>query len=53
VEYQKQSLMPMDYGAKLSAGEVNDVVSYLMAASRAHESQKHSGERKAWEDEDE
>jgi cytochrome c oxidase cbb3-type subunit 3 len=53
VEYQKQSLMPVDYGSKLSAGEVNDIVSFLMATSRAHDSQKRGGEHKAWEDEDE
>lgn len=53
VDYQKQSLMPMDYGMKLSAGEVNDVVSFLVATSRARQSQKHSGDHKAWEDEDE
>ena len=52
VEYRKQSLMPMDYGTKLSAGEVNDVVSFLMATSRARESQKHGGEHKDWEDKD-
>ncbi len=36
VEYQKQSLMPTDYGTRLSPAELNDIVSFLMVASRAH-----------------
>jgi cytochrome c oxidase cbb3-type subunit III len=53
VEYQKQSLMPMDYGTKLSPAELSDIVSFLMATSRARESQKQGGEHKDWEDKDE
>ncbi len=52
VEFQKQSLMPMNYGTKLSAGEVNDIVSFLMATSRAHELQKRAGERKGHDDDE-
>ncbi len=30
MEYDSQTLMPSDYGAKLSSGELNDLISYLM-----------------------
>jgi cytochrome c oxidase cbb3-type subunit III len=30
LEYESQALMPSDYGSSLNAGELNDLVSYLM-----------------------
>lgn len=33
LEYSSQALMPSDYSSKLSAGELNDLVSYLMKAA--------------------
>lgn len=33
LEYASQTLMPSDYGSKLSLGELNDVISYLMSAA--------------------
>jgi cytochrome c oxidase cbb3-type subunit III len=53
VTYQKQTLMPADYGTKLSAGELNDIVSFLMSASRANEPERQGGEHRNWEDKDE
>ena len=38
VEYQPRSLMPADYGSKLSQGELDDVVSYLMSLGRERQS---------------
>jgi cytochrome c oxidase cbb3-type subunit 3 len=35
VEHQPKSLMPSDYGSVLSAGELDDLVSYLLSAARA------------------
>ena len=34
LEHREQSLMPYDYGARLSAQEIDDVISYLMAVAR-------------------
>lgn len=53
VEYQPQSLMPTDYGTRLTPAELNDLTSFLMATSRAHQPVKGAGEHKAWEDKDE
>jgi cytochrome c oxidase cbb3-type subunit III len=36
VEYQSRSLMPSDYGSRLSRQELDDVVSYLMIIGRAN-----------------
>jgi hypothetical protein len=33
LEYDAQTLMPADYGSRLSADEMNDVVSYLISAA--------------------
>lgn len=33
LEYDPDSLMPSNYGTRLSAGELNDIVSYLMRAA--------------------
>jgi len=52
VEYQKQSLMPANYATRLSAAELDDIVSFLMATSRAREAGKKGGEHKTWEDKD-
>lgn len=52
VEYQQPSLMPMDYGTKLSPAELNDIVSFLMATSRAKESQKQDGGHQERQDKD-
>lgn len=52
VEYQKQSLMPANYGTRLSGAELNDIVSFLMATSRAREAGKNGGEHKSWEEKD-
>jgi cytochrome c oxidase cbb3-type subunit III len=51
VEIQKQSLMPADYGTRLSPAELNDVVSFLMAASRARDAKK-AGQRSEFEEKD-
>ena len=40
IEHQARSLMPPDYGTKLSPVEVDDIVSYLMKIGRAHPAQK-------------
>jgi putative heme-binding domain-containing protein len=53
VEYQPQSLMPTDYGTRLTPAELNDLTSFLMATSRAHQPANRAGEHKAWEDKDE
>ena len=34
LEHREESLMPSDYGARLSAQEVDDVISYLMSVAR-------------------
>ena len=52
VEVRKQSLMPADYGTRLSPAELNDVMSFLMATSRAREAKKQGGEHKTWEEKD-
>jgi cytochrome c oxidase cbb3-type subunit 3 len=36
IEHQPRSLMPADYGTRLSRGEIDDVISYLMKVGRAH-----------------
>jgi cytochrome c oxidase cbb3-type subunit III len=53
VEYQPQSLMPADYGTRLTPAELNDLTSFLIATSRAHQPANRAGEHKAWEDKDE
>jgi putative heme-binding domain-containing protein len=45
LEYRNESLMPTDYGKRLSRDELNDLVSYLMSAgssgkARATEAKK-------------
>ena len=36
IEYQPRSLMPSDYRSRLSAQELDDIVSYLMSIGRAN-----------------
>jgi putative heme-binding domain-containing protein len=36
IEHQPRSLMPADYSTRLSAAEIDDIVSYLVKVSRAH-----------------
>ena len=36
IEYQARSLMPSDYGSRLSRQELDDLVSYLMNVGRAN-----------------
>jgi cytochrome c oxidase cbb3-type subunit III len=48
IEYSPQSLMPSDYGTRLSPKELNDIISYLIKStsdSRSDESSAHSAER--------
>ena len=52
VEVQKTSLMPANYGTRLSPAELNDVVSFLMAASRSGDAKKQGGDHKTWEEKD-
>jgi hypothetical protein len=44
--------MPSDYGTRLTPAELNDLVSFLMATSRAREATKRGGEHKTWEEKD-
>jgi cytochrome c oxidase cbb3-type subunit III len=39
LEYSSQTLMPSDYGSTLSSRELDDIVSYLMSAASASNSQ--------------
>jgi cytochrome c oxidase cbb3-type subunit 3 len=34
IEYQAGSLMPADYGSRLTSGQIDDLVSYLMSAGK-------------------
>jgi len=40
IEHQPRSLMPPDYGTRLTPAEVDDIVSYLLKVGRAHPEQK-------------
>jgi putative heme-binding domain-containing protein len=42
LEILSQPLMPTNYGDRLSPGELNDVVSYLMSAASSHEGERTS-----------
>jgi cytochrome c oxidase cbb3-type subunit 3 len=51
VEHRPVSLMPADYGSKLSARELNDLVSFLLRTSQSKESRApHAGDRKKDDD---
>jgi putative heme-binding domain-containing protein len=43
-EYESQPLMPGDYGVKLTQGEINDLISYLMNASSGDKHKPVRGE---------
>lgn len=48
IEYSSQSIMPSDYGTRLSSKEVHDIISYLIKSandSRPDESSEHAAER--------
>jgi cytochrome c oxidase cbb3-type subunit III len=52
LEYRPQSLMPSDYGSRLSLAELDDLVNYLFKAARAaKEPQTTGGKSKHDEDE--
>jgi len=40
IEHQARSLMPANYGTRLSRGEIDDVVGYLVKVARAHPARK-------------
>jgi cytochrome c oxidase cbb3-type subunit III len=47
IEYSPQSLMPSDYGTRLSSKEVNDIISYLIKSAsdtKSDESSEHERE---------
>jgi len=47
IEYQKQPLMPADYSQTLSAGELDDLISFLMRTAAANaRTQPHGANRK-------
>jgi cytochrome c oxidase cbb3-type subunit 3 len=46
IERRDESLMPADYGTRLSAEEINDVISYLMDVARTSESASKEPDRK-------
>jgi cytochrome c oxidase cbb3-type subunit 3 len=52
LEYQPKSLMPSDYGSALSAGELNDLVSYLVRTAQASKLTQAHGKNSQPEEED-
>jgi cytochrome c oxidase cbb3-type subunit III len=44
-EYQAESLMPSDYGSRLSSAELNDVISFLMRTARDQSAKATSAAR--------
>jgi cytochrome c oxidase cbb3-type subunit III len=44
-EYQPESLMPSDYGSRLSSDELNDLISFLMRTARSKTPQASSAAR--------
>lgn len=52
VEYQRQPLMPADYGQRFSAGELNDLVSFLMKTAAANAKAEPEGRTRKDPDED-
>jgi|HubBroStandDraft_6_1064221.scaffolds.fasta_scaffold00808_6 cytochrome c oxidase cbb3-type subunit 3 len=52
IEYPRQPLMPTDYSQKLNAGELNDLISFLMRTAAAHAKAEPSGARGRDPDED-
>ena len=52
LEHQPKSLMPSDYGSVLSAGELDDLVSYLLSAAQATKQAQASETRSGRNEED-
>jgi len=52
LEYQPKSLMPSDYGAVLSADELNDLVSFLLRTAQTAKQTQASEKKSKREDED-
>lgn len=52
LEYQKQPLMPADYSQRLSAGELNDLISFLMRTAAANAKTQPHGHNRRDPDED-
>jgi cytochrome c oxidase cbb3-type subunit 3 len=51
LERQAEPLMPSDYGARLSSGELNDVISFLIVS--ANESKAESSAKKQFQEDEE
>ncbi len=52
LEFLPKSLMPADYGAALSSGEIDDLVSYLVKTARATRQMQPPGTESKREKED-
>jgi len=52
VEVQKLSLMPANYGERLTPAELNDIISFLMATSRAREAKNQGADHRTLEEKD-
>ena len=50
LEYNSQTLMPSDYSSTLTAGELNDVVSYLMKVANVNGSGTPKKKEDEWEE---
>ena len=52
VEHRPESMMPTDYGMRLSAREMNDLVSFLLRIGKSKESQASRGGKRKTDDDD-
>jgi len=52
VEYQPKSLMPSDYGSRLSLTELDDLVNYLFKAARAAKEPPTTGKKSKHDEDD-
>jgi cytochrome c oxidase cbb3-type subunit III len=52
LEYRPQSLMPSDYGSRLSLAELDDLVNYLFKAPRAVKEPQTTGEESKHDEDD-
>ncbi len=52
VEYQPKSLMPSDYGSRLSLTELDDLVNYLFKAARAAKEPQTTGKKSKHDEDD-
>jgi putative heme-binding domain-containing protein len=56
LEHRPESLMPSDYGTRLNAQDINDLISYLIIAARTSNSAgtqsdgKHDQEAEGWQE---